>query len=283
MEPVDNTIKEILDEGLNQIGSQVDGDVVAVVSPIVHGLDLVFRRALEELDQDRKHRLFIILDTAGGVVEIVERMVNATRHFYDEVHFVIPDRAMSAGTIFALSGDDIWMDYFSCLGPVDPQIERDGQLIPALSYLSQYDRLNEKANNNELTTADVALLQKLDLGELHRFEQARELSRDLLISWLCKYKFKNWRRTETREIEVDEQFRRERAGEIADVLSDNERWHSHGRGIDLHTLKDTIGLKVKDLEEDAKLMEEIRKYHGLLRDYMARQNLVSFVHSEGFF
>ena len=96
---------------------------------------------------------------------------------------------MSAGTILALSADRIMMDHLSCLGPIDPQIERDGNLFPALSYLNQFERLNRKSEKGELTTAEYALLNKLDLGELYRFEQARELSIELLIKWLSQYKF----------------------------------------------------------------------------------------------
>ena len=50
-------------------------------------------------------------------------MVATLRSNYGDVTVIVPDRAMSAGTIFALSADRIMMDYFSCLGPIDPQIE----------------------------------------------------------------------------------------------------------------------------------------------------------------
>jgi hypothetical protein len=82
---------------------------------------------------------------------------------------------MSAGTILVMSGDEILMDYHSCLGPIDPQVERDGRLIPALSYLSQYEDLIEKSQSGGLSTAELVLLQKLDLAELHQFELARDL------------------------------------------------------------------------------------------------------------
>ena len=152
----------------------------------------------------KKSSVAVILDTPGGVVEVVERMVTALRSLYDGVTVIVPDRAMSAGTILALSADRIMMDHLSCLGPIDPQIEKDGRLVPALSYLNQYERLNEKAQEGVLTTAEYALLNKLDLGELYQFEQARELSQDLLIKWLSQYKFKNWTRTETKQEPVTE-------------------------------------------------------------------------------
>ncbi|MCY4288096.1 MAG: hypothetical protein OXC63_05850 [Aestuariivita sp.] len=114
------------------------------------------------------------------------------------------------------------MDHFSCLGPIDPQIEREGQLVPALSYLNQYERLNDKAKNGELSTAEYALLVKLDLGELHQFEQGKDLLIDLLKKWLTQYKFKNWRKTETYNTEVTPDLKETPTREIAELLSDPE-------------------------------------------------------------
>ncbi len=240
------------------------------------------RQAIETLPE-HKRAVTIILDTPGGVVEVVERMVAVIRFIYQEVIVIVPDRAMSAGTILALSADKIMMDHFSCLGPIDPQIEREGQLVPALSYLNQYERLNDKAKDGELSTAEYALLVKLDLGELHQFEQARELSIDLLKKWLTQYKFKNWTRTEEKSTEVTEAMRRERAREIAKMLNDPEKWRSHGRGIDAATLRDTVGLKIDSLEEDVELYRAIRGYFELLRDYAYKNSSISFVHTREYF
>jgi len=99
-------------------------------------------------------------------------MANTIRHHYTEVTMIIPGRVMSAGTVFAMSGDRIMMDYYSCLGPIDPQIERNGKLIPALFYLVQSERLKERSKNGEIPTAEMVLLQQLDLAELHSFEEA---------------------------------------------------------------------------------------------------------------
>ena len=190
---------------------------------------------------------------------------------------------MSAGTILALSADRIMMDYFSCLGPIDPQIEKDEKLVPALSYLNQFERLNQKAEDGNLTAAEYALLSKLDLGELYQFEQARELSVELLVKWLSSYKFKGWVKTETRGIDVTEQMKQERAQQIAGLLNETARWHSHARGIDVRTLRDEVGLKIDDLGAETDLNRFIKAYFDLLKDYMGRHELYSFVHSKGYF
>lgn len=175
------------------------------------------------------------------------------------------------------------MDYFSCLGPIDPQIEKDGKLVPALSYLNQFDRLNEKARNNSLTTTEYALVSKLDLGELYQFEQARELSIELLVKWLSKYKFKRWKNTENRKVPVPDEIRVKRAKEIAALLNETARWHSHARGIDKKTLHDEVGLQIEDLSDKSTLHNYMRTYFELLKDYMLREQLFSFVHTRGYF
>jgi len=161
--PPDDYIKNQLNKHLKSIETAIEADVMAIVSPIVPGLEIVVREAVEKLGSKR-NALAIILDTGGGIVEIVERMVTIIRHYYKEVIFIIPNRAMSAGTVFVMSGDRVLMDYFSCLGPIDPQIEREGKLVPALSYLNQFEKLNQKASAGNLTSAEYALLSKLDLG-----------------------------------------------------------------------------------------------------------------------
>lgn len=282
MRPLDDYIKKQLDHHIEKIGQTLNADVMAVISPILPGLDTTVRNAIEKLN-NKLDRIAIVVDTGGGVVEVVERMVGTIRHFYSEVTVIVPDRAMSAGTIFALSADTIMMDYYSCLGPIDPQVEKEGNLVPALSYLIQFQRLNEKATQGSLTTAEYALLSKLDLGELYRFEQARDLSKGLLIKWLSRYKFKDWSKTATRQLEVDQEFKERRAKEVAEKLSDPEHWRSHGRGIDLRTLRDEVGLQIEDYSQNDKLRIDVREYFDLLRDYMLREKLASFVHTKEHF
>ena len=282
MRPLDDYIKSQLNKHLEKIENILDADAITIISPILPGLDIRVRDVVEDI-KSKKNALVVIHDTPGGIVEVVERMVEAIRYFYPKVFFIIPDRAMSAGTIFALSGDRILMDFFSCLGPIDPQIEKDGALVPALSYLNQFERLNKKAEDGKLTSAEYALLSKLDLGELYQFAQARELSIELLKKWLPKYKFKDWTITEGRKIDVTDKMREDRAEEIAAALNNHERWHSHGRGIVMKTLIEELNLRIEDYSKINGLGLTVREYYELLRDYIVREKMSSFVHAKHFF
>ena len=281
--PVDQHTRDQLNSYLVKIEETLDADVLTIFSPIYPGLENIVKHVVE-LFQHCRCRLSIVLDTLGGVVEVVERIVSVVRHHYKQVDFLVPDRAMSAGTVFVMAGDRIFMNYFSCLGPIDPQIEKDGEYVPGLSYLNQYQRLCEKAETGTLNSAELLLLNKLDLGELDQFEQARALSCDLLTNWLSTYKFKDWTIHSSTGVCVTDAEKEQRAQEIADALSDNERWHSHGRMISRDTLiADPIRLKIENLEDVPNLSPVFDTYVGLLRDYVLKRNLLTFLHSREYF
>lgn len=264
------------------IEGMLDSDGLTIISPMQQGVEHRAKIAIEAR-QDRRDNLFVIIDTPGGVVEVVERIVRVLRRHYAEVQFIVPDKAMSAGTVLVMSGDHILMDYHSCLGPIDPQLVLDNRLVPALSYLTQYQNLIAKSQSGSLSTAELVLLQKLDLAELHQFELARDLSIELLKQWLTSYKFKDWTTTETRGLAVTKAMKEERASDIARKLSDQTRWLTHGRGIDMTTLQDELDLKIDDLNEQPELKSAVWDYFWFIRDHMAGNGSDSFVHAINFF
>lgn len=264
------------------IEKMLEADGLTIISPMQQGVEHRAKIAIEAR-QHRRENLFVIIDTPGGVVEVVERIVRVLRQHYAEIQFIVPDKAMSAGTVLVMSGDHILMDYHSCLGPIDPQLVLDDRLVPALSYLTQYQNLIAKSQNGSLSTAELVLLQKLDLAELHQFELARDLSIELLKQWLTSYKFKDWTITETRGIAVTKAMKEERASDIARKLSDQTRWLTHGRGIDMTTLRDELDLKIDDLNDRPELKSAVWDYFWFIRDHMAGNGNESFVHAVNFF
>ena len=57
--------------------------------------------------------------------------------------------------------------------------------------------------------AELHILMNFDQGELYAYRQARDLSVALLVKWLAKYKFKNWKETKTRKIKVTTKLKKE--------------------------------------------------------------------------
>ena len=293
MRMLDQSVKEELRARVEKLENLFEGNVMAYVGQIHPAYLKDFRNFIEHLvsnSKDKKKLLVINLHTPGGSVEAVEKMVEIVRHHYREVYFIVPDSAMSAGTILCMSGDKIYMDYSSSLGPIDPQvlITKDGrdQYVPALGYLDQVEKLIEKSNDGILSPAEFAILQNQDLGLLRRYEQARDLSVDLLETWLIKYKFKNWKTHRSSSDKKDQKVtiaeKRQRAHEIANLLGSNKEWHAHGRMIGIGTLSAKLKLEIEDYT-GTEYQTAIREYNDFLTEYVSKQQFPIFMHSKNFF
>lgn len=249
-----------------------DSDVIVYYGGITEWAKQIYQPVLEGIGRAAKRKqrssLVIILSTGGGSVESVEKMVEITRHFYQEVYFIVPNYAMSAGTIWCMSGDKIYMDYASSLGPIDPQVQSpDGKWVPALGYLDKVEEVINKSHTGQVTQAELMMLNNLDLAQLRRYEQARELSKDLLKKWLVEYKFRNWNVRETTQAPVTPEDKIARAEDIAVALSDNRRWHSHGRFIGINTLRNDLNLKIEDFTDNVQLTEDLREIDKMLTEF----------------
>ena len=137
----------------------------------------------------------------------------------------------------------------------------------------------KKAQENKLTQAEFLILKDFDLAELRGYEQAKELTISLLKKWLVNYKFKNWNiHSDGRAVTLEE--KEQRAEEIANKLGDNNEWKTHGRPIDIETLK-SLKLQITDYSDKPE-REAIRNYYKILRDFIARHNFPQFIHTRTF-
>lgn len=260
---IDKHIKQLFSEKIIDIEKELDSDVLVYYGPIddviVYHLNNLIVDLNPEGEKVQTKKLSVLLTTGGGSATACERFVGIFRQFYPEVNFLIPDYAFSAGTILTMSGDNIYMDYLSVLGPIDPQVRtKDGHYVAALGYLDKINALLQKAKDNTLSNAEFLILKDFDLADLRSYEQAQELTIDLLNRWLVKYKFKNW--------DKDNETKENKAKEIAAKLSDNNIWKSHGRPIHKERLEE-LGLKINDLSS-LSCYSKIRDLYHLLREYI---------------
>lgn len=279
--PLEMENQAIMIKALTDIEKYLKADVLVFYGLIVNGADSEIKDIIERLP-NKKETLYVILTTGGGVLLPVQRIVKVFRHYYKEVNFIVPNYAFSAGTILCMSGDKIYMNYFSCLGPIDPQVEnRDHKLVPALGYLDKINELLDKAKQNTLTQAEFLILKDFDLAELKQYEQAKDLAISLLKKWLTQYKFKDWNQHSDGRT-VTQQEKENRAVEIAELLSDNKKWNSHGYPIDIKTLTTELKLKIEDFSKDTKLNSLIVKYNDCLEEYINIKKYQRFVQTRNF-
>lgn len=278
----DRSIFDIVNDRAKVLEEKLKCDVIFYHGRIHPAYFRNFRDFIEEVKQasDRSDgAIAVFLRTGGGSAETTERMVSVLRKHYSSVYFIVPDFAMSAGTILCMSGDKIFMDYASSLGPIDPQIPAPdtGEYVPALGYLDKVTEITAKGN---LAPADVVMLKSLDLAKLALFEQARDLSIDLLKKWLVDYKFKDWtqHRTNKPGTKVTPAQKVKRAEEIAKALANHKLWRSHGRSLDTVKLNE-LRIEIDDYSDDDELMKLIREYNDPLTGFIDRIDIPFFMHN----
>lgn len=279
---IDNQIERFFTHKIEEIGKALGGDTLLYFGPIddrfVYYVNEIVMGLKENGPQEEnRDKLFIILTTNGGSATACERYVSIFRHFYKEVNFIIPDYAYSAGTILTMSGDNIYMDYLSVLGPIDPQvINKDGHYVAALGYLDKINELLKKAEDHTLSDAELLILRDFDLADIRSYEQAKALTIDLLERWLVKYKFKDWTVRETSGEPVTDELKSRRAKEIGEQLSDNNLWKSHGRPIHKERLIEELNLKINDLSE-LSCYGDIKELYSLLREHIKKNGRCAWI------
>ena len=92
-----------------------------------------FMAAVHLLKRDKG--LDLILHTPGGDIAATEALVKYLWTMFDkDVRVIVPQLAMSAGTMIACSAKQIVMGKQSSLGPIDPQIFG----MPAQAILEEF-------------------------------------------------------------------------------------------------------------------------------------------------
>ena len=210
-------------------------------------------------------KIDIILETPGGQAEVVEDVVRLLRDKYQEIGIIVLGWAKSAGTIFAMAGDEILMGKTSALGPIDAQIITMGKRFSADEFLEGFKDIKKDIEvGGKLNAVYIPILQNISLGDLKRCEHAQDLSKLLVSGWLVNYKFKDWTVHSSNNQPVTDDDKKKRADEIADILRSQSKWLTHGRSITIEDFK-KMKVKITDYSKDNDLNDAITRYNALLR------------------
>ena len=132
----------------------------------------------DQLSNLNSEDIDIILETPGGLAEVVEDLVRLVRKKHKNVGIIVPGTAKSAGTIFAMAADEILMGDLSALGPIDAQIVSNGKRFSADAFLEGLNKIRKDASNKKaLELAYIPMLQNLSPGEIQHCENAQQFSK----------------------------------------------------------------------------------------------------------
>ena len=209
----------------------------------INDLDMTgFMNALKGMDCSRG--LDLILHTPGGSPAAAEAIISYLRSkFNNDIRVIVPQIAMSAGTMMACAAKTIIMGKQSSLGPVDPQFNG----IPAYNIQMEFEEAKKDlAVNPENAQYWAIKLQQYPAAFLKTAIDAIQLSSKLLEEWLKTCMF--------------EENENEKVNQIVAKLNEHDDSKTHGRHFNIEFCKN-IGLKIEALEDDDVLQDAVLSVH----------------------
>lgn len=208
--------------------------------------------------------LDLILHTPGGSPDATEAIVNYLRDkFQKDIRVIVPQLAMSAGTMMACASKEIIMGKQSSLGPIDPQFNG----IPAYNIRSEFEEAKNDLLNNPANAQYWAIkLQQYPAAFMKTAIDAIELSDALVREWLgtCMYDKKKDRKT----INI-----------IVSKLNEHNKSKVHGRHFNADFCKE-IGLKIKMMEDDDDLQNAILSIHHAYMITFGGTNAIKIIENQ---
>lgn len=190
--------------------------------------------------------LDLILHTPGGDLTATESIVSYLRSIFGtNIRVIVPQIAMSAGTMIACSAKEIIMGKQSNLGPTDPQFG----VVPCQAVVQEFEEVIAAIKKDP---ASIPIWQTM-VGKYHpafvqQCRAAIELSGEMVHNWLLDGMF------------FGDDNAKEKVKNITDYLLSFKTNKVHSRHLDTAKCIE-LGLKISYMEEDNELQDLILSVH----------------------
>jgi ClpP class serine protease len=252
-----NAVNIVRHEYLAKLHQRTGRNVIAYYSgflskPGIHGLEISdedkngFMMAVHKLD--RSKGLDLILHTPGGgltstqsIVDYLHRMFRTSRDAIPDIRAIIPQIAMSAGTMIACSCKEIWMGKHSNLGPIDPQFNG----IPAYGVLKEFQTACREVKSQP-TKIPIwqSIISQYRPTYLSRCKNAIDLSNAFVAKQLETVMFNGLTNAKTK------------AKQVVKALTHYTQNKAHDRHIHIDECA-AMGLVVKSIEDSGEYTNEV--------------------------
>jgi ATP-dependent protease ClpP protease subunit len=195
---------------------------------------------------DRRKGLDLILHTPGGAIGATHSLVDYLRRMFDDnVRAIVPQIAMSAGTMIACCCKEILMTRHSNLGPIDPHVRG----LPAQGVIQEFKRAcKEIAKDRSRTAIWQTIIAQYEPSFLSRCENAIQWSNGFVQDELVRAMFRG---------DADAV---PKAKSIVKKLSDFSKNRTHERHIHFDECK-SMGLRVRLIEDEPELQDLVLTVH----------------------
>lgn len=208
---------------------------------------------------DRSRGLDLILHTPGGGITATEHIVHYLRDlFNDNIRCIVPQIAMSAGTMIACACKEIVMGRQSNLGPIDPQFRG----VPCHGVVEEFERaIKQISQEPESIGVWRQIIQQYTPTFLGECQKAMDLSKELVKRWLFEVMF------------AGQKTARRLSTQIVNKLSNHGDTKTHDRHISAKEAQ-SIGLKISMMENNQQFQDLILTLHHC---YMLTFNQTKFI------
>ncbi len=216
---------------------------------------------------DRSKGLDLVLHTPGGDVAATESLVTYLRAMFGtNIRAIVPQLAMSAGTMIACACREIVMGLHSSLGPVDPQLAG----VPAHGILEEFKRAAEEIRTDP---AKIPVWQPI-IAKYHptligEAQKAIDMANNMVREWLKTGMFAGTRNPGPLA----------RANGVLKGLASHDQTMSHARHIDFHHAR-ALGLNVTALEADNALQDAVLTVHHLCMQTLADTAVMKLIENQ---
>lgn len=203
-----------------------------------------FMNAIHGLD--RTLGLDLILHTPGGETAATESIVDYLRStFGTDIRAIVPQIAMSAGTMIACACKEVIMGKQSSLGPIDPQF----QGIPAHGIVEEFKRAHQeiKADQSKMAVWQP-IIAKYPPAFIGECEKAIQWSEEMVREWLLSGMLNG--KPDANNI----------ADAIVTELGDHALTKSHARHLSIEKCRQ-MGLTVVPLEDNQDIQDAVLSVH----------------------
>jgi len=194
----------------------------------------------------RSEGLDLILHTPGGDIAATQSIVNyLQKMFKNNIRAIVPQIAMSAGTMMACSCRTILMTEHSNLGPIDPHLRG----VPAYGVIEEFKKAYKEIKKDSTKIALWnPIISQYAPTFLSQCENAIQWSNKFVQEQLEKVMF------------VEDAKAKVKAKNIANKLSSYKGNKRHEKHIHIEECK-KIGLKVERIEDDPILQDLVLTVH----------------------
>lgn len=204
-----------------------------------------FMTAIHNLDTSLG--LDLILHTPGGDVAATESIIDYLKSKFDDIRVIVPQLAMSGGTMIACASNKILMGKQSSLGPIDPQFNG----LPAHGFIEEFEQAHReiKADNSRIAVWQP-IINKYSPTLVGECYKAVQWSRDIAKNCL-----------EDRMLASDPR-KTAKVDAIIKELCDHSVSLSHSRHLSAEKCR-AMGLNIEMLEDDDALQNDVLTIHHI--------------------